>query len=127
MSIRKPSIPFNSLTTLRPELIGLAAWLCCDGASEYARDTVLKHAAKCGNIDALKGKYPFDDENDFELAAAALAEGKRLVVLVEPAAVPPPKPIVKSGMSTPRVSLNGYGRADAAGFNGATDPDDIEF
>jgi hypothetical protein len=79
--LRKPCIPFNSLTTMRPELIGLAAWLCVADKGDYTRKHVLTHASIHGDLEALEHEFPFKDSpGDYEMARQALEEGKRFVV-----------------------------------------------
>jgi hypothetical protein len=73
----------GGLANLKPELIGLAAWLCVNEYTNYSAGKILKHAAAHGTLDGLQDKACIDGPEDFALASQALAEGKRLVVELE--------------------------------------------
>jgi hypothetical protein len=127
MSLRPAMISLNAMSNLKPELIGLAAWLCCHDTHSYNRDKILKHAAAHHSLEGLRNNSVFDSPEDFELACQAYAEGARFMVAESPA-VPPPAVLKRPGMNAPLVGMGRFAaKVDPCGVNGQTSPDDIQF
>ena len=85
MSVRIPMIPVDALSFLKPQFIGLAAWLGSSNIYPSDRSKILAHVAKTGNIDESLLYRGFDGSAE-NLAAAAEAhkEWQQFLAELEP-------------------------------------------
>jgi hypothetical protein len=130
MSLRKPNIVVDGLSILRPELVGLAAFLCMTECPIYAYQRILAYAGEHGAIDDGCEESWLTYANRRKLAHAAFLEGQKLVVREDEPAITFHRIANGNGnhISLPPVSGGApVHRLDPAGINGQTDPDEIPF
>lgn len=110
MSLARPSVPVDGISTLRPDLIGLAAYLGATDIAYYFRMRILETAATLGTVETLRKDMLCTGEQ-LDLAEAALVAGRNLVV-ASWADVPA---LAHRGNGHPVASLNGAALPPIAG------------
>lgn len=124
-----PQISVDSMTYLKPELIGLAAWLGMHpGLYSGDRAKVLAHVATTGTLAGLSGCVVSDE--DLANAAAAHSDWLDYLAAIDP--TPKARPIVfhRNGNGNGHISrldARLQELADDAGVNGQESPDDVAF
>ena len=117
-SVPIPQISVDALSYLKPELIGLAAWLGINSQVWGSdRNKVLEHAAKTGSLDGLSPGLL--TEANLDCAKAAHGDWLDYLAAIDPHA----------GDIVFRRNGNGavHRLPDPTGFNGQEHPDDVTF
>lgn len=93
-NVRIPVIAFNSMTNLKPELIGLAAWLAATDTYPQDRRAIIEHVAEGGALDESITHKGFKGLGQVANAAKAHAEWLAFIAELEqaPAAKPDAAP-----------------------------------
>jgi hypothetical protein len=119
-SIRRPVIAYNTVADLRPELIGVAAWLGVSSQYPSTRHTVLEYLAEHGTLAGCSGL----SDDDRAAATRAHEEWTAFLAQLEPAK---PYPYFRGNHTNGHAASFENCVADIAGVNGQESPDGCAF